>query len=333
MPRKKLDYSYFSRFDPRRSPTWRYQRAQRLLSGVEAPHPERDDADIRALRKYYLIKRRLRQRFDDESRLEHELSAQFGYLWAADRIFFEGRSDRVRYAVEAMLLARTPVDEIADFAAVEPATITVYERMFFNVADRLDNKNYIGSVVLMDAFMSGLSNRTREITAKYFGYYAGPVVLRLILDGFDGSMPEPSAPADVSRWLDHHYRLVYRAISAISVVFTEPNNYNSRSLWEGYQQLLSLGYREQSVGGEDNVINQALEVFVRQNPIPLGDEADRLSHRPGPVYAGGAVEPRVSEIMRLQQGKVPPALNYYGDSWQPEMHTDNADDSSDAGPD
>jgi len=333
MPRKKLDYSYFSRFDPRRLPTWRYQRAQRLLSSSESPHPERDDNDIRALRKYYLIKRRMRQRYDDEQRLDHELSARFKYLWAADRIFMEGRADRVRFAVEAMLLARTPLAEIAHYAAVEPLAIQVYERLFFNVNDRLENRNYIASVVLLDAFMSGLANRTREITTKYFGYFAGPVVLRLILDGFDGSMQAPLAPADTSRWLDHHYRLIHRTICNVSVSFTEPNSYNSQSLFEGYQSLLSLGYREQSVGGEDNVINQALEVFVRQNPIPLGDKADRLSHRPGPVYAGGSVEPRVSEIMSLQQGHVPPALVYYGDTWKPETDTDSADDQHPAGAD
>jgi len=319
MPRSKLDYSYFFDNDPRRSPAWRYERVQRLLSSGKPPHPTRDDQHIQELRRYYLTKQRMRRSITDEYELNVQLAAKFGPIWCADRIFFNGRSDRTRYGLEALLLTRSDNLYIADESTVPPEAVDAYEAYFFNIRDRIDNRQYIASMVLMDAFMSGLGNRTNEMTAKYFAYYGGPIVLRLVCDGQDGAVLAPTRPDETERWLDGTYRHVQRAVANVGVAFMEPTTFTIRTLMEGYQSLLSLSYREQNVGGDDNVINQAMELFVKQNRVPLGDSADKLSRLPGPVYAGGQVEPRVSELLKLASGAVPPTLASYGDDWRPDQ--------------
>jgi hypothetical protein len=316
MPRRKVkENDPANEGDSRRPPAWRYERVQQLLADIMPPHPARDDAIVRAMRKYYIAKRRLQSFIEDDYVLQQELAGRYRHLWAADRVYYSGRTDRTRYGLEAQILARVEYEDISRDTGMSVEAIDTYEKVFFNVRDRLDQRGYIAGTVLLDAFMSGLSGRTQELTAKYFGYFGGPVVLQLVMNGVDGSIPKPVEPSDTSRWLDHQFRHVFRTSAVIGATFLEPTNYNVRTLFEGYQSLLSLGYREQSSGGDDNVINQALEVFVKQHPIPLGDKADKLPHRPGPLYAGGMVEPRVHEVAAVHSGKSVPALEHYGNQW------------------
>jgi hypothetical protein len=317
MARKALDYTFASTYDTRRAPAWRYERVQRLLASSNPPHPRRDDQLTKELRQYYITKRRYRNVLEDDHELQNVLGAKFGPIWIADRIFFGGRSDRARYGVEAMLLAGESDEAIAEANGATPAAINLYEQLFFNVRDRLSNYNYIASIVLMDAFMSGLGNRTPEMTAKYFGYFGGPVILRVILDGFDAAVPRPTEPTEVLPWFDGVYRRFTRVITNIGLGFMEPTNFNIRTLVEGYQSLLSLDHREATSRGEDNPIRQALSVFINRFPLPRGDAADKLPHRPGITYAGGHVEPRVSELNSLQSGHDVVSLKKYSDDWKP----------------
>lgn len=315
--KSRLDYGFATRHDPRRLPTWRYERVQYLISSGKPPHPRRDDKLIRVLRNFYMDQRRWQEKLDDDIELQIQLAAKYRYLWEADRIFFGGRSDRTRFGVESMILARQPDEEIAESCGTTPEAIELYEQIFFNVRDKLDNRNYIASKVLLDAFMSGLSNRTHESTAKYFGYFGGPIILKLVLDGVDNSTVIPTEPSDTTTWLDHQYRRLMRTIANIGLTYTQPTNFNIRTVIEGYQALLSLDYREQTSRGEDNPIRQALHMLLSVKPAPKGDEADKLPKRPGDVYAGGYVEPRVHELDAASRGATVEALDQYDETWNP----------------
>lgn len=328
MPRKKLDYDYAKNHDARRLPAWRYERVQRLLGSSNPPHPQRDDADVKLFRDYLITKRRYRSVIEDDQELQQVLGARFKRVWAADRIFFGGRVDRARFGIESMILAGEDNETIAKTNGTKPDTIDFYERMFFNVRDRLDNHNYIASAVLMDSFRSGLNNRTPEMTAKYFGYFGGPVILRVILDGFDTAIPRPIEPSEVLPWFDNVYRKFTRILTNVGLAYMEPTNFNIRTLVEGYQALLSLDHREIASRGEDNPIRQALSAFIERYPLPKGDAADKLPHRPGSLYAGGHVEPRVSELNALHSGEQSLALVKYDESWKPEAVGSQSDEQT-----
>jgi len=288
-----------------------------LVGANKVPHPKRDDQWIKVLRKYLLAKKRLQQTYEFEYDWQYELADRYHSLWCAERIYSAGEEQRLRYELEASLLARVSNKDIADRYGIDEQTVEYYEKLFFNVVDKLDQRSYIAGTVLAQAFMSGLSNRTPEMMAKYFGYFAGPVVLYLILDAFDGAIPNPTQPTDIKRWLEHQFRLRMQANAVVGVTYLDASSYNISTLIEGYQMLLSLQYREKSTGGDDNTINHAVRVFTQQEPVLVGTQARQLPHRPGPAYAHGAVEPRVHELESVATGHAPAGLLAYNDpGWQ-----------------
>jgi hypothetical protein len=101
-----------------------------------------------------------------------------------------------RWAVEARLLAGEPIEAIARKTALTPRAVALYEALFFNVSDRLENRGYILHVVI------GLYSMPREpdpgLVWRLFGLLGGPVVLDALIDGDYGS---PDRPED-ERFLD-----------------------------------------------------------------------------------------------------------------------------------
>jgi len=55
--------------------------------------------------------------------------------------------------------------------------ISLYERIFFNVNEKLKNRDYIMTCVIGPSVHSGLSDRDFDLLWKLFGYLYGPVVL------------------------------------------------------------------------------------------------------------------------------------------------------------
>jgi len=288
---------------------------QRSLDDGIPLHPKRDDEHVHRLRHYYQIKRQLQRKIVDNDKLDSELAARFRHIWAAEKIFREGAEHRTRYGVESNILARRTPEEIATRAKTDPLAIVFYEKVFFNVVDRLDSRDYIAAQVLAPAFMAGLSSKSLAMASKYFGYFAGPHALDLISDGFTDEISAPHEPSELSQWLDRQFRSRIRTSAMVGITYMDPTNYNIRTLLEGFQGLLSLSNKEMTQTGDDNVINRAIQVFVSQVPVPRGDNADKLPARPGPSYGDGAVEPRVSELELIAEGKPTPRLEFYGEGW------------------
>lgn len=315
MGRPALDYSYAMKHDPRRAPTWRYERVRRLLAEKKPVHPQQDDDFVKRLRLFYLDKSRLQKTLDADE-LNRALAAKHTYVWEADKIFCNGRQDRTRYTVEASLLAGQTIQEIADSRSVTPEGVKWYEQLFFNISDRLQNKSYIANEVLGPAFMAGLGNRSPELTAKYFGYFGGPLILNLILDAFDNYLPAPKEPRELGTWLDHQIRLRLKTQALISSTFLEPNNFNIRTLMESYVALVSLQQKEQESSGDDNLVNKAVELFLKTTQIPIGNVADDLLLKSPKPYSELEITPRVAHNRAIAQGQSVPLLqDHASETW------------------
>ncbi len=94
-----------------------------------------------------------------------------------------------RWAVEARLLAGEPIEAIARKTALTPRAVATFEALFFNVADRLENRGYIIHIGV------GLYTTPREpdpgLAWRLFGLLGGPVVLDALIDGDYGSPDRP----------------------------------------------------------------------------------------------------------------------------------------------
>lgn len=304
----KSGKSYFDRNYIKRSPAWRYELAfESVMEGKTLRHGSFDPMTKR-LRTYLLRKNKITRKLGTNTHALRELARRYGPLWNAENIFEAGEDDRTRYSIEAMILAGISDEEIARQFDVDTATITIYEACFFNVRERLHARRYIASTVIEPAFTSGLGNRTPQLVCKYFGYFGGPHILSIVMDGCESNPNPPQETYQVSRWLDEQFRLRFRTVAVIGATFMEPTAFTLRTLLEGFNQLLSLAHRENAEVGDDNVLSQALEMFAHNHSAPLGDDATEVSTLPVKAYADGVAEPRVAELHLLAEGKTPPAL-------------------------
>jgi hypothetical protein len=103
-----------------------------------------------------------------------------------------------RLAVEAGLLAGEPIEAVARRCGVPVEAAEVYEQLFFNVVDRLENTSYILFHAVGAASYKGFAGDDSGAVLKWFAYMGGPVVLDALIDLDFGS---PDRPED-ERFLD-----------------------------------------------------------------------------------------------------------------------------------
>jgi hypothetical protein len=261
-------------YDARRKPAWRAERVKILLGELRPPDPRIDDQHIIRLYRYYRDKHSYENKGYDLPIIKYKLHAQYPLLWHADDIYSNASEDRIRYVLEACLLARMSIDEIHEWTGVDADVIDLYKLMYFDIEDRIKNHVYISTVVLAQSFMSGLSSRTDELTLKYFAYFAGKNALKLIMHGFYSDIAELADGKDVTNWLDDNFKTKLRVQGLVAAQFMEPNNFNIRTLFESYQGIMSLQFRDKDESGSENTVNRAVDIFSKMIQIPLGSAAD-----------------------------------------------------------
>ena len=99
---------------------------------------------------------------------------------AAAIAIFEGEPT-TRVAVEARLLAGEPIEAVARRSGVPVEAVEVYERLFFNVTDRLENTSYILFCAIGPATYEGFDLDDPGPVLKWFAYLGGARVLDFLL--------------------------------------------------------------------------------------------------------------------------------------------------------
>lgn len=111
---------------------------------------------------------------------------------------------RTRLLIEAYLLARFKPEHITPYVGIEPFLVEFYERLFFNVLDRLDASLYIAKAVIG----SLKDPMTVRRLLRWFAYHGGPAVVRRLGDDFVNYIrlidAGESPPTDswISPWID-----------------------------------------------------------------------------------------------------------------------------------
>jgi hypothetical protein len=88
----------------------------------------------------------------------------------------------VRSEIEARLLADDDHRNIARRVRTEAEVIDVYERVFFNVSDCLDNRGYLLHCVLGPAVHLGFQASEYDLIWKLFALLGGPLAVDLMID-------------------------------------------------------------------------------------------------------------------------------------------------------
>ena len=175
-------------------PQWRLERVVQLISHRPIPlQPGRyDDHYVRA---YYRIMLDLAAAGDDAEKLD-QVFRQYPAVCHAHRLHYSADLER-RQILEARLLTSETFAEIAVRLATEPSVIEYYERLFFNIRDRLQSSGWI--ILAGIGRRSGSPDDQRGYVYRLFAYFGGPLVLDAVISGME-STEIPRQAEDVPSW-------------------------------------------------------------------------------------------------------------------------------------
>lgn len=134
-------------------------------------------------------------------------------LIKAHRIFKASGPKRIE--LEARLLARQNSIEIAQRQRIPIRVVDLYEQVFFNIRDRMDGHDWIVRWAI--GYRPGPRELPLSVAAKWFGYFAGSLVLEEVLPFcLDGGL-RLNMPLDVGTPQGRHAARVVQAISILTL--------------------------------------------------------------------------------------------------------------------
>jgi hypothetical protein len=288
----------FHALNPFRPVNWRWERARLMREKKIRISRDPDDRWIQAA---YKFQAKLSKCKDDVDRWE--LMERYPAIYAAYLIFSRGGGEErhpLRYAVEARLLAKQTPEQIGTMAGVDPTVIALYERVFFNVNEKLINPDYVMTCVLGPSVHAGLSDRDYDLLWKLFGYLYGPAVL----DSFIHStttryQPETGDEVDVCLADDARHAL-RRKVAVVARTFVI-NPFSQSELLNIYARFLEIEKSSDS-GKAQDVILQNIQVMLDKLPWQAG-EGVTVDQPALPHYDVGSAELRTEELLAMAMGQ------------------------------
>jgi hypothetical protein len=259
--------------NPFRSPHWRADRVTQLLCRGPKPLPPRryDDRYVRIYRKFMC---EYSQPDWDEER-QQSLALSMPDAYDAHLLHF-GPDRELRNMLQARLLSGESLAEIARRFELAPDVVDIYEKVFFNVLDRLESRDWIVKVIKDDREPSdtcgsgALTDSQRWRQYRLFAYFGGPLVLDALIAAL--SPIRASLAADeFDRRFDDSIRQVIRSQATLASCLLEPCSGDSMrllKLWQRGQRDISKSRAGPTSPPVD--VSKNIEVFLTQLPKYLG---------------------------------------------------------------
>jgi hypothetical protein len=301
-------HDQFQHVNPLREPSWRFQR---VLDIVERDTPGRctkqDDEAVREYRRFVV---KLRRQQSGEGQMT--IFPKFPGLFLAHLLHHQADKEW-RWLIQARILSGEDNEAIASRMSMLPSAVDWYEKIFFNVRDRLDATDYIVKQVIgkpeerkATAREGAISDFQEQISYKLFGYYGGPLVLDIMFGGF-AKMPMPERPERTAEWLDTTWSTLLRRKSASAVRHLEINKFNIMQLMEMQLRLIEVA---KDSGGSDTEFERNVQGLLNEIPWELSEvrakrQAEEMDQD---LFVPTAIEPRSDELMQIAMGRVPRQL-------------------------
>lgn len=288
--------------NPKRPVDWRWRRATQLAENPHLSFNRRYD-DIWILRARDFL--RDFNRSEDEIDRFQLAESQSGIFYAYD-LYREDSS--LRYELEARLLSQQSHPGIAHRCCLEYETVTIYERLFFNVEERIRNTGYILHCVIGEALHRGLSEREYDLLWKWYGYMYGPHMLDALI-GQVGVPQRVTGPGDVDSAMraDGLSSMVRK--QALAARLMPINPFTQVELLHVYAKFVEIERTAGTSAAEQKTtILQNIEQTLVHLPWAIGRDANVDAHRAIDYYRGGA-ELRTDELLLTAAGDAPAGLD------------------------
>jgi hypothetical protein len=321
MAKYKPGLIIYEAHNPQRSPTWRFDRARILADHRPRPLPctkLNDDVWISKARTYLLAYAACASGLTEPDQIEERrrlLFCEFPALHNAHLLYLSDIGSKAevyghqRYAVEARLLAGQTNREIARRCHIIPGAIEYYEQLYFNVRDRLNARDYIIGQIITPPNGIGLQDFTLELSAKFFGYFGGPVVLEFVLNQFDTALTRPKSSKQLDGFFDAFFQKTIRRRAAEASITAEINRWNVMQLFEIHSMLIAeTRLRERDMGNAGQY-EENMRLLLNSVPWVTGrDSRKALGESPIGEYLKGPYELRAGEMAGFTNGPPSPTL-------------------------
>lgn len=220
----------------------------------------------------------------------------------------------VRYELQARLLANEPYERIASRLCIPTSVISTYEKCFFNVSDRLENRGYIAHCVFGRLLQIGMKEKDLDILWKVFGYFGGPYVLDAVIDRTLHTM-RPNAPAEVGAYVasDVYNTMMIKGLIAARTL--PINVMTQHSILDIYQRFIEIRKEAEEAGSDAAVLAVTIQKVMEDIPWGVGDYKRMVSGKdPDFVVCDVSTskrssldshsrEMRANELLRLEAGQ------------------------------
>lgn len=278
------------KYDPGAEPDWRHQRILEIIH--RHPSPGRcsryDDTWVKKARGFILAYEQKEQKRIPRRKLIL-ICPELYYAYVIHERAASGNDAdvNVMLLIQARIIAGQTDEDIAKAVGTHPGVIGWYAKLFFDVRDRLDQKDWVISRVLVPALVRSpvadeedegpvhpvetFSRNFLDGSLKYFGYFGGGEVINTILGGQRREVSENAT----DEFLDTFFRrqLKVKTIQAISRL--PVNRYNITTLLETYMELIKL---ERAAGGtaEESAYSDAMTALLGSVRFQTGGDARKM---------------------------------------------------------
>ena len=98
-----------------------------------------------------------------------------------------------RGALEARILARLPVDQVAAAYGLTVEAVQAYEALFFDVREHLAYPDYLIPVVVGPKLHYGITPEDVDVVLKHVGYVGGPILVDWLVDFYTSGLIVPES--------------------------------------------------------------------------------------------------------------------------------------------
>lgn len=274
-------------------------RAQWLRNSGKYARKSREDTETLVVKRYIAAKAACQ----NEMQLERLMYKMPGLFHAEQ---FHDREDLdIRWEVEARLLAREPFESIAKKIGTDVEVVMWYERVFFNVLEKIDNQSYIGQVAMGRSIHRGLFERDYDLLWKMLGYACGPLMVDSLVRRL-GPLPQRVDSEDQIDPMKKTLTGSVMAEKALVAAMTIPVSYNQNVILEHYTKMLEIEKNSGKGGDVTTLITNNIHAAL--TALPFSTERPVVAAPQMSYYDDQSAELRADEMLAVGLGYDSPAL-------------------------
>lgn len=309
----------FEKYNLFRTPDWRIARVLEMLDRFPTPGrcTWRDDAIVKQARKFVACWRACA---DDQERRVKLFAGNKGLFFAYQLHENAENNPEQLLQIQARILARQSYEEIADAAGTHPETVDWYEKVYFNVTDRLDQRDWISKHVLIPAFVrnaghpavhdidgisvkpftdSTVARPFFDATLKLFAYFGGRHVVDILLNGLPVGKPCRSQD-DMEQWFDAGWAVTMRRRSHQAAMQFDVNRYNVMELFAVHTRIIEIEKSADNQASQRSTTERHIKAMLDGIPWAVGDDGERMAQGTAlGEFDKAAAELRDDEVLQV----------------------------------